>query len=48
MGWSLRVFDHVEVHASDYRGSVRFYETVLAALGIPWVAESDDWTDLRT
>ena len=22
--WSLRVFDHVDVHASDYRESVRF------------------------
>ena len=30
--WSLRVFDHVDVHASHYRESVRFYETVLAAL----------------
>jgi catechol 2,3-dioxygenase-like lactoylglutathione lyase family enzyme len=43
--WSLRVFDHVQVHASDYRESVRFYETVLAAIGIPRLAESDDWTD---
>jgi hypothetical protein len=42
--WSLRVFDHVEVHASDYGESVRFYEMVLAALGIPRVAEGDDWT----
>jgi catechol 2,3-dioxygenase-like lactoylglutathione lyase family enzyme len=42
--WSLRVFDHVEVHAGDYRESVRFYETVLAPLGIPRVAEIDDWT----
>lgn len=42
--WSLRVFDHVDVHASDYAESVRFYETVLAALGIPRVAEGDDWT----
>ena len=33
--WSLRIFDHVEVHASDYAESVRFYETVLAPLGIP-------------
>ncbi len=43
--WSLRVFDHVQVHASDYRESVRFYETVLAALGVPRLAEHDDWTD---
>jgi hypothetical protein len=42
--WSLRVFDHVDLHASDYAESVRFYETVLAALGIPRVAEGDDWT----
>jgi hypothetical protein len=33
--WSRRVFDHVDVHASNYRESVRFYETVLSALGIP-------------
>ncbi len=42
--WSLRIFDHVEVHASDYAESVRFYETVLAPLGIPKLAEIDDWT----
>ena len=41
--WSLRIFDHVEVHASDYAESVRFYETVLAPLGIPKLAEGDDW-----
>jgi hypothetical protein len=35
--WSLRVFDHVDVHASNYRESVRFYETVRSALGIPRV-----------
>ena len=37
--WSLRVFDHVEVHASDYAESVRFYEGVLVKL-----AGGDDWT----
>jgi catechol 2,3-dioxygenase-like lactoylglutathione lyase family enzyme len=42
--WSLRLFDHVDVHASDYAESVRFYETVLAALGVPRVGEGDDWT----
>jgi catechol 2,3-dioxygenase-like lactoylglutathione lyase family enzyme len=42
--WSLRLFDHVDVHASDYSESVRFYETVLAALGVPRVAEGDDRT----
>src|SRR5215469_4009695 len=33
--WSLRVFDHVDLAAGDYAASVRFYETVLAPLGIP-------------
>lgn len=42
--WSLRVFDHVDVHASDYAESVRFYEAVLAPLGIPKLAEGDGWT----
>ena len=42
--WSLRIFDHVEVHASDYAESVRFYETVLAPLGIPKLATIEDWT----
>ena len=42
--WSLRIFDHVEVHASDYAESVRFYETVLGALGVPRVGETDEWT----
>src|SRR5439155_3623785 len=42
--WSLRIFDHVDVHASDYSESVRFYETVLAPLGIPKLAEGEDWT----
>jgi catechol 2,3-dioxygenase-like lactoylglutathione lyase family enzyme len=42
--WSRRVFDHVDVHANDYAESVRFYETVLEPLGIPKVAESEEWT----
>jgi catechol 2,3-dioxygenase-like lactoylglutathione lyase family enzyme len=42
--WSLRIFDHVEVHADDYEESVRFYETVLAPLGVPKLLERDDWT----
>jgi len=42
--WSRRIFDHVEVHASDFAASVRFYETVLAPLGIPRLAdEGNDW-----
>ncbi len=39
--WSLRVFDHVDLHAGDFAASVRFYETVLAPLGIPKLFESD-------
>ena len=42
--WSLRVFDHVEVHASDYDESIRFYEAVLAPLGIPKLMTQEDWT----
>jgi catechol 2,3-dioxygenase-like lactoylglutathione lyase family enzyme len=42
--WSRPIFDHVDVHASDYDESVRFYETVLAALGIPRIAETEEWT----
>jgi catechol 2,3-dioxygenase-like lactoylglutathione lyase family enzyme len=42
--WSLRVFDHVDVPASNYAESVRFYETVLAPLDVPRIAEGDDWT----
>jgi hypothetical protein len=41
---SLRIFDHIDIHASDYVESVRFYETVLAPLGITKLAEGDDWT----
>jgi catechol 2,3-dioxygenase-like lactoylglutathione lyase family enzyme len=40
--WSLRVFDHVDLHASDFAASVRFYETVLVPLGIPKLFEHDD------
>jgi hypothetical protein len=36
--WTLRVFDHVDLNASDYTVSVRFYETVLSPLGIPKIA----------
>ncbi len=38
--WSKHVVDHVDLHASDYDASVRFYETVLAPLGIPSWSES--------
>jgi catechol 2,3-dioxygenase-like lactoylglutathione lyase family enzyme len=37
--WAQHVFDHVDVFAEDYDESVRFYETVLAALGIPKISE---------
>jgi catechol 2,3-dioxygenase-like lactoylglutathione lyase family enzyme len=40
--WSLRVFDHVDLHASDYEQSVRFYETVLAPLGIPKLSDDGE------
>ena len=40
--WSRRVFDHVDVHASDYALSVRFYETVLAPLGIPKLSDTGE------
>jgi catechol 2,3-dioxygenase-like lactoylglutathione lyase family enzyme len=42
--WSLRVFDHVDLNASDYRESVRFYETVLTPLGIPRIDEREGAT----
>ncbi len=41
--WSLRIFDHVDVHASDFSESVRFYEIVLAPLGIPKLGDGPDW-----
>jgi catechol 2,3-dioxygenase-like lactoylglutathione lyase family enzyme len=43
--WSRLVVDHVDVRASDYRESVRFYETVLGPLGIPRLRETDEWTN---
>lgn len=42
--WSRIVVDHVDVHASSYAESVRFYETVLAPLGIHRLAETPEWT----
>src|SRR5918997_3529353 len=40
--WSRHVFDHVEVHASDYEATVSFYTTVLGPLGIPsWSEDSE-------
>ena len=46
--WSRPIFDHVEVSASDYGASVRFYETVLAALGIPRIAVTDETDELTS
>jgi catechol 2,3-dioxygenase-like lactoylglutathione lyase family enzyme len=41
--WSRHVVDHLEVHASDYDASVRFYATVLAPLEIPsWPEDTED------
>jgi catechol 2,3-dioxygenase-like lactoylglutathione lyase family enzyme len=37
--WTRPVVDHLDVYASDFAESVRFYETVLAALSIPKLYE---------
>lgn len=39
--WSRIVFDHVKVGVRDPAASVRFYKTVLEALGIPPLWEGD-------
>jgi catechol 2,3-dioxygenase-like lactoylglutathione lyase family enzyme len=39
--WTTPVVDHLDLHASDFPVSVRFYETVLAPLGIPKLYERD-------
>lgn len=39
--WSRPVVDHLDVHAGDFARSVRFYETVLAPLGVPKLHEHD-------
>ena len=39
--WSRRVVDHLDIHASDFALSVRFYQTVLAPLGIPKLYERE-------
>ena len=40
--WLQHIVDHLDVHASDYDASVRFYATVLTPLGIPsWTEDSD-------
>lgn len=41
--WLQHVVDHVELHASDYDESVRFYATVLTPLRIPyWSEDTED------
>jgi catechol 2,3-dioxygenase-like lactoylglutathione lyase family enzyme len=39
--WTRTVVDHLDVHASRYSESVRFYEIALAPLGIPKLFERD-------
>jgi catechol 2,3-dioxygenase-like lactoylglutathione lyase family enzyme len=39
--WSRHVVDHLDVHATDFDESVRFYETVLTPLGIPKWSQSE-------
>jgi hypothetical protein len=39
--WSRHVVDHLDVHATDFDESVRFYETVLRSLGIPKWSQSE-------
>src|SRR5687768_12063217 len=40
--WSRKVVDHLDLHASDFAESVRFYQTVLRPLGIPKLFERED------
>ena len=39
--WTRTVVDHLDVHASRYTESVRFYETALTPLGIPKLYERE-------
>ena len=40
--WSRHIVDHLDLHASDYERSVRFYATVLTPLGIPhWPEDTE-------
>ena len=44
------MFDHVGIRASDYAAAKRFYETVLAPLGIEQTHSDDtltEWDDFR-
>jgi hypothetical protein len=40
--WTRRVVDHLDLHASDFGESVRFYQTVLTPLDIPKLYERED------
>ena len=42
--WTRIVVDHLDIHASDYAESVRFYETVLEPLGIPTIHTTHEST----
>jgi hypothetical protein len=39
--WSRTVIDHLDLHARRFSESVRFYETVLAPLGIPKLSQRE-------
>jgi catechol 2,3-dioxygenase-like lactoylglutathione lyase family enzyme len=39
--WSRMVVDHLDLHARRFSESVRFYETVLAPLGIPKLTQRE-------
>ena len=39
--WSRPVVDHLDLHVADFALSVRFYDTVLARLGIPKLYERE-------
>jgi catechol 2,3-dioxygenase-like lactoylglutathione lyase family enzyme len=39
--WTRTAVDHLDVHATRYSESVRFYEVVLAPLGIPKLYERE-------
>lgn len=43
--WSRTVVDHLDLHASNFSESVRFYEAVLAPLGIPKLFERNGEAD---
>jgi catechol 2,3-dioxygenase-like lactoylglutathione lyase family enzyme len=46
LGHSPGIFDHVTIRVSDREASERFYDTVLAVLGIERTSEAewDDWS----